>query len=117
MVLPFLKKWFGLPRAANPSILFCGSKSRPGLRLKRIPTVWKQSRASMLQLLKYSRDTRVRSFFKGKLEVEEKCLPGNNKYAPCIELECAEVSVPLCEIQRPHLAGLGYNEMHANTYL
>ena len=76
LVLPFLKKWCGLPRAANPSILFCGSKSRPGLRLKRIPTVWKQSRASMLQLLKYSRDTRVRSVFKGKLEVEEKCLPG-----------------------------------------
>ena len=63
LVLPFLKKWCGLPRAANPSILFCGSKSRPGLRLKRIPTVWKQSRASMLQLLKYSRDTRVRSLF------------------------------------------------------
>ena len=53
--------------------------------LKKIPTVWKQSRASMLQLLKYSRDTRVRSLFKGKLEAEEKCLPGNNKYAPCIE--------------------------------
>ena len=116
LVLPFLKKWCGLPRAANPSILFCGSKSRPGLRLKRIPTVWKQSRASMLQLLKYSRDTRVRSVFKGKLEVEEKRLPGNNKYAPCIELECAEASVPHSEIQRPHLAGLGYNVMHASTY-
>lgn len=112
LVLPFLKKWCGLPRAANPSILFCGSKSRPGLRLKRIPTVWKQSRA----LLKYSRDTRVRSVFKGKLEVEEKRLPGNNKYAPYIELECAEASVPHSEIQRPHLAGLGYNVMHASTY-
>ena len=70
----------------------------------------------MLQLLKYSRDTRVCSLFKGKLEVEEKHLPGNNKYAPRIELECAEASVPLSEIQRPHLAGLGYNEMHANAY-
>ena len=70
----------------------------------------------MLQLLKYSRDTRVRLLFKGKLEVEEKRLPGNNRYAPCIELECAEASVPHSEIQRPHLAGLGYNEMHANTY-
>ena len=52
-VLPFLKKMVSLPRAANPSLLFCGSKSRPGLRLKRIPTVRKQSQASMLQLLKY----------------------------------------------------------------
>ena len=70
----------------------------------------------MLQLLKYSRNTRVCSVFKGKLEVEEKRLPGNNKYAPCIELECAEASVPHSEIQRPHLAGLGYNVMHASTY-
>ena len=76
LVLPLVTKWCGLPRAANPSILFCGSKSRPDLRLKRIPTVWKQSQASMRQLLKYSMDTRVRSVFKGKLEVEEKCLPG-----------------------------------------
>ena len=68
-VLPFLKKWCFLefiPRDANPSVLFCGSKSRPGLRLKRIPTVWKQSRVSVLQLLKYSNNTRVRSLFKEK---------------------------------------------------
>ena len=41
IVLPFLKKWCGLPKAANPYILFCGSKSKPGLRLRHIPTIWK----------------------------------------------------------------------------
>lgn len=107
MVLPFLKRWCGLPRS---SILFCGSKSRPGLRLKRIPTVLKQSRATQLQLLKYSRDNRLRMIYEMKLKLEESRLPGNRKYAPSIELECAEACRPPSETQRPTTAGLGFRQ-------
>ena len=105
LVLPFLKKWCGLPRSANPSILFCGSRSKPGLRLKRIPTVWKQSRAVRLQLLKYSRDRRLQSLYKHGLAREESW--SGTRYAPSVELECAEASALPPQVQRQPRAGLG----------
>ena len=94
LVLPYLKKWCGLPRSANTFILFCGSKSKPGLKLKRIPTTWKQCKASMLQILRRSRDPRIRALYNARLLREEARSINNNRYAPCVELECALASAP-----------------------
>ena len=48
LVLPFLKKWSGHPRPANPTILFSSKCNDVGLKLKTIPGLWKQ-----LQVVKH----------------------------------------------------------------
>ena len=64
------------------------------MRIRRIPLACKQAQASKLRLLKYSKDTKIHKIYKSKLEAENSRLADSNRYVPCIELECAEASVP-----------------------
>ena len=87
--LPFLKKWSGLPRCANSAILFIGSRKRFGLRLHYLPTVWKKCQATKWHLLRSSRDPRMHALYSLRQAKDRKL---TRRYAPTVELECAEAS-------------------------
>jgi len=57
-VLPFLKKWGGIPKAGNTAILFCGTRSRPGLNARTIVSTWKAMQVVKCRLLQTSEDPR-----------------------------------------------------------
>ena len=56
-----LKRWAGLPRCANPSILFVGNRNQTGLRVKSLTTLWKQQQHVKFNLLQTSLDPRCKS--------------------------------------------------------
>ena len=53
-----LKRWVGLPRCANTSILFLGGPRQCGLKVRNLVTVWKQQQSIKLNLLEASADER-----------------------------------------------------------
>jgi len=60
-MMPFLKKWSGLARSANVTILFSGYSKGPGLRLLRLSTVFKQAQVCRWNLLMHSEDPNCRA--------------------------------------------------------
>ena len=105
--LPFLKKWTGLPRSANSAILFIGSRKRFGLRLHHLPTVWKKCQTIKWHLLRTSRDDRMRALYQLR---QTKDVGLTRRYAPTVELECAQASLGDRKSQKPPpapRAGLG----------
>lgn len=85
-----LKRWIGLPRCANPSILFVGSRSHNGLRVRNLVTLWKQQQHIKLSLLQTSPDPRCQSLYESIYHRQEKWL---RKFAPAVEAECARTVV------------------------
>jgi hypothetical protein len=57
-VLPFLKKWGGIPKPGNTAILFCGTHSRPGLNARTITATWQAMQVVKCRLLQTSADPR-----------------------------------------------------------
>ena len=55
-----LKRWVGLPKCANPSILFVGGRDQCGLKVRNLITLWKQQQHIKLSLLESSSDERCR---------------------------------------------------------
>ena len=55
-----LKRWVGLPKRANPSILFVGGRDQCGLKIRNLITLWKQQQHIKLSLLESSSDKRWR---------------------------------------------------------
>ena len=51
-----LKLWVGLPKCANPLILFVGGRDQCGLRVRNLITLWKQQRRIKLSLLNSTSD-------------------------------------------------------------
>ena len=91
IALPYLKIWSGLPRAANPTILFSGKYADIGLKLKTIPGLWKQL-VSKQHMQKYSNDPHLKEMFRTCLEKENLGL-SSLKFLPTVELELAEASM------------------------
>ena len=55
-----LKRWVGLPKCANPSILFVGGRDQCGLKVRNLITLWKQQQHIELSLLESSSGERCR---------------------------------------------------------
>lgn len=89
-VTSFLKKWSGLPRAANTTILFCGTAQRAGLHIKHLETFWKQMQAVRLDLLKHSADTRCQRLYSLLLQRQS---TWTRRYSPAVEHACATTVV------------------------
>ena len=62
-VKPFVKRWASLPRPANATFLFIGSKSHGGLRMRRIETIYKQMQVVRLDLIRHAADDQLRGIF------------------------------------------------------
>ena len=116
LVLPFLKRWCGLPRSGNTYFLFLGSKTRPGLRLKHLVTTWKQAKASTLQLLKKSKDRRVATLYADALHKEEMRSTNDKRYALAVELECALASAPI-DNARGSNTSIKHVKAHVASYI
>lgn len=105
LALCFLKKWAGIPRGGNSAILFCGGRTRPGLRVKRIHTTWCAMQVVKWRLLQQSSDPRSRFIFQHQSDKEH--ASASNRFAPTIAIPSiaalAEQPSP-----PPRHQGLGY---------
>ncbi len=86
----FLKRWAGLPRPANTTILFTGRSDRAGLNITNLETFWKQMQAVRMDILKHSKDARCRTLYAHLLEQQS---TWTRKYAPAVEHACASTVV------------------------
>lgn len=91
-----LKKWTGLPRCANPSILFVGDQKQTGLRVKSLTTVWKQQQHVKFNLLQTSLDPRCKSLAAIICKRQDRW---SRKFAPVVLAEDCRVIVEAnCQI-------------------
>ena len=88
--LVYLKRWSGLPRSANATVLFSGSHNRAGLKMRNLVTYWKQQQHVKLSLLRSSSDPRCRALYSVIAKRQGKWV---RKFAPAIEAQCAETTV------------------------
>ena len=103
--LSFIKKWAGLPKAANTAILFTGNRERPGLRLMCITTLWKQQQTIKWHIIKHSKDHNIAQLYCHHRKKEQTF---TRRFSPVVELECAETAVWDTPASRPPRAGLGF---------
>ena len=92
LVLPYLKSWAGLPRPANPTVLFCGKYTEVGLKLKTIPGLWKQLQVAKQHMHRNSADDRINNIFATRLQRESGNL-SSARFLPAAELQFAETSL------------------------
>ena len=85
-----LKRWVGLPRCANPSILFIGGPNQCGLKVRNLVTLWKQQQHIKLSLLESSSDERCRLIAE---QVAQRQSKWTRKFAPAREAQCAKTVV------------------------
>ena len=85
-----LKRWTGLPRCANPSILFVGNRNQTGLRVKSLTTLWKQQQHVKFNLLQTSLDTRCKSLAAVICKRQEHW---SRKFAPTVLAEDCRIIV------------------------
>jgi hypothetical protein len=107
IVLPFLKKWTGIPRGGNSDILFCGSETVAGLKLPRIHTVYKAMQVVKLRILKDSADSRSTYIHQATLDKETSS--SSNRFTPALAL--TSILALQTDIRPPPARqGLGYKQ-------
>ena len=102
--LKYLKSWSGLPRCANSALLFVGDRSRFGLRVRNLETLWKQQQNVKLSLLRSSNDDRC------KAVLELICQRQGSwakKFAPAVLSQCAQAVVEANSSPPPAQLSLG----------
>ena len=114
LVLPYLKRWAGIPKGGNSAILFVGSRSSMGLGLKRIYTQYKAMQVVRRAILKKSADPLVQHVFTAEQSRQAKW--PTSRFAPAIEVETTEALKSIVEI-RDQNSGLGFRsqERHDNS--
>ena len=85
-----LKRWVGLPRCANTSILFVGGPRQCGLKVRNLVTVWKQQQSIKLNLLEASADKRCQFLAKS---ISDRQSNWARKFAPAREAQIAKTVV------------------------
>ena len=85
-----LKQWVGLPKCANPSILFVGGRDQCGLKVRNLITLWKQQQHIKLSLLESSSDERCRLIAE---DLARRQSEWTRKFAPARETEIAKTVV------------------------
>ena len=105
LVLPFLKRWCGLPKGGNTAILFCGPPTALGLALKPVYTVYKACQVVRRGILQRSRDPTVRLVF--ELELARQSTWSGPRFAAARELSSVQALATDIEVH-PHHQGLGY---------
>ncbi len=108
IVLPYLKRWAGLPKSgANTAVLFVGSNTHLGLSLRRTYTVYKAMQVVRRGLLKKSKDPLVRHVFEMEASRQESW--SGPRFAPAREVAAVEAQATLVEIPGHH-HGLGFQD-------
>ena len=85
-----LKRWVGLPKCANPSILFVGGRDQCGLKVRNLITLWKQQQHIKLSLLESSSDERCRLIAE---DLARRLSKWTRKFAPAREAQIAKTVV------------------------
>ena len=85
-----LKRWVGLPKCANPSILFVGGRDQCGLKVRNLITLWKQQQHIKLSLLESSSDERCRLIAEALARRQSEW---TRKFAPAREAQIAKTVV------------------------
>jgi len=106
-VLPFLKKWGGIPKPGNTAILFCGTHSRPGLNTRTITTTWQAMQVVKCRLLQNSADPRSNFIYHEQSKREHASL--SNAFAPTVAL-ASITALSQQPSARPQRLGLGVEQ-------
>ena len=85
-----LKRWVGLPKCTNPSILFVGGRDQCGLKVRNLITLWKQQQHIKLSLLESSSDERCRLIAE---DLARRQSEWTRKFAPAREAQIAKTVV------------------------
>jgi hypothetical protein len=108
IVLPYLKRWCGLPKSgANSAVLFVGSRQHLGLSLRRTYTVYKAMQVVRRGILKKSKDPLVRHVF--QMEQTRQGSWTGPRFAPALEVAAIEAQATLVEMPAHH-HGLGFKD-------
>jgi hypothetical protein len=108
IVLPYLKRWCGLPKSgANSAVLFVGSRHHLGLSLRRTYTVYKAMQVVRRGILKKSKDPLVRHVF--QMEQTRQSSWTGSRFAPALEVAAFEAQATLVEMPAHH-HGLGFKD-------
>jgi hypothetical protein len=108
LVLPYLLRWCGLPKSgANSAILFVGSKTHMGLRLRRIYTVYKAMQVVRRGILKRSKDPLVQHVFEMERSRHQSWF--GPRFALALEVAAVEAQATMVEILNHH-HGLGFQD-------
>jgi len=108
IVLPYLKRWCGLPKSgANSAVLFVGSRQHLGLSLRRTYTVYKAMQVVRRGILKKSKDPLVRHVF--QMEQTRQSSWTGSRFAPALEVAAIEAQATLVEMPAHH-HGLGFKD-------
>ena len=85
-----LKRCFGLPKCANPSIVFVGGRDQCGLKVCNLITLWKQQQHIKLSLLESFSDERCRLIAE---DLARRQSEWTRKFAPAREAQIAKTVV------------------------
>jgi hypothetical protein len=105
LVLPFLKRWCGIPKGGNTAILFCGPPDCMGLALKPVYTIYKACQVIRRDILQRSSDPSVRLLF--ELELTKQLAWTGPRFAAARELLGVQALATDVEV-RSHRQGLGF---------